>query len=355
MWLIRQLHAWAGAVLSLILIVSGLTGAFLALKPDYLRLTIPEARAVVQPTPEKLGAAAEAVERAHGHHLQRLVFAGSGLGLHQAYLMDDSYAYADADGRIIAQWTGAARPETFVYELHHYLLAGERGMKLMGAAGLAAGVLALTGLVVWAPAWRTFRLRLWPRSTARRDLLGAHRNLGLVFALPLIFFCLTGAAIVFYQTSERLLLKAFPGPEVEEFFPPADPGDIDWPRALAAAQARFPKAQIRAAVWPAGVWAPAIVKMRQPGELPSEGETEVLIDPSTSRVLGVKDARAFPPGLRLFADLWPLHTAAIGGRLYDALGVLSGLALAGLGGLGLWSFLIKPRRRRAPARADARP
>ena len=52
-------------------------------------------------------------------------------------------------------------------------------------------------------------------------------------------------------------------------------------------------------------------------------------------------------GLRLNNALYPIHVAAIGGRVMDAVTFLSGLALAALGVFGLWSFLVKPRWKKA--------
>jgi uncharacterized iron-regulated membrane protein len=345
MALLRLLHAWAGAILALLMIVEGLTGAALALKPDYLRLKYPEARAEAAVTPQALGAAADTIEKAHPGHIQRLVFASPGLGVHQAFFMHDGYGYAAQDGRMLDMWSGPARPETFLYELHHFLLLDDIGMKIVGYGALAAAVVALVGLIVWLPVWKAFRPIPWPRSGQRRELIAAHRNLGIVFVLPVMLFLITGASIIFYETSRSLLMKWAPGPVHEEFFPPADPGDIDWPKALTLAQAKFPKAQLRMIFWPEGVWAPAIVRLRQPGELPPDGETEVLIDPSTSNVLGVKDATPLGKGLRTYAAILPIHTAQVGGRGFDVLTVLTGLALAAMGGFGLWAFTIKQLRR----------
>lgn len=354
--LLRTLHAWAGAVLALLMVIEGLTGALLALKPDYLRMKFPEARAEAPLTPQALGAVADAVERAHPGHIQRLVFATPNLGIHQAFFMHDGYGYVAADGRMLDMWSGPVRPETFLYNLHHFLLLDDFGMKVVGYGALISAVIALVGLIVWLPVWKAFRPIPWPTSTKRRDVLGAHRNLGIVFLLPLMLFLITGASIIFYQTTQSLLTRWLPGPVHEEFFPPADPGDIDWPKALASAQAKFPAAQIRMVFWPEGVWAPAIVRLRQPGEFPPDGETEVLIDPSTSNVLGVKDASPLGKGLRLYAAILPTHTAQVGGRAFDALTVLTGLALAGLGGFGLWSFTIhhlRPRKAKAKATTSA--
>jgi uncharacterized iron-regulated membrane protein len=345
MALIRTLHAWAGAFLSLILVVLGVTGSLLVIKDDWIRLTLPEARAAASATPETLGRALDALEAAHPGHLHHVVFPSPQLGVHQVFFHGESYGYAAADGRLVAQWTGTGRVEAWVYELHHFLLSGETGMRVAGAVALAATLLAISGLVIWLPAWRNFGLRWWPRSGKRRDLIAAHRNLGVVFAIPVLVFCLTGGAIIFYQTTHAWLVALMPGPEAEEFFLPVDPGDIDWTRALAGAQAAFPKATLRMVIWPEGPWAPAVVRLKQPQEWETDGRTSVMIDPSTSRVIGSVDPQVLGRGQRLNDAIHPIHAARVGGRLYDAATFLSGLALATLGGLGLWSFLIKPRGR----------
>src|SRR5436190_5186454 len=162
MALLRLLHAWAGAILALLMIVEGLTGAALALKPDYLRLKYPEAREAASLTPQALGAAADAVEKAHPGHIQRLVFASPDLGVHQAFFMHDGYGYAGQDGRMLDMWSGPVRPETFLYELHHFLLLDDFGMKVVGYGALAAAVVALVGLIVWLPVGKAFRPNPWP-------------------------------------------------------------------------------------------------------------------------------------------------------------------------------------------------
>lgn len=347
MKLLRTLHAWAGAILALLLIVEGLTGALLVLKPDYLRLVFPQARAAASTSPQVIGRAVNALERVHHGHLERVTFASKDLGLHQVFFMHDTYGYAGADGRLIAEWSGNGRPETLVYNLHHFLLMGETGMTVAGYGALAACVIALVGLIVWLPVWKGWRPNPWPRSAKRRDLIAAHRNLGALFVLPVVLFCLTGGAIIFYKQTQAILTKAFPGPAAEEFFPPIDVGDIDWVRALGAAQAKFPQARLRMVFWPEGIWAPAVVRLKQPGDFSPDGETEVLIDPSTSRVIGVKDSAPLGLGVRIYNAILPTHAALIGGRGYDLLAFLTGLALAAMGGIGLWSFLAKYLRRKA--------
>jgi uncharacterized iron-regulated membrane protein len=346
MSLIRTLHAWTGALLSLLLILTGLTGALLVFKADYLRLSFPEARAAVAETPQVLGAAANAAQARHGPHIQRLEFAGPDLGVHQLTL-HGGYEYDAADGRPVAEWSGEGRPETFVYDLHHFLLLGDNGMKVVGTGGLIAAFLALTGLIVWSPTMKAWRPRLWPRSAKRRDLIAAHRNTGALFALPIMLFCLTGAGLIFFKTTQSMLAKVFPGQAEEQFLPPAYEGTTDWVKALAAAQAAEPKGRVRMVIFPREAGDAAIVRMKMPDEWTPYGNTEVLIDPRSSTAMGVRAAA--PKSMRLYNGLYPLHTGKVGGWAYKALTALSGLAMAGLGLIGLWSFVIKPRGRRREA------
>lgn len=343
---LRTIHGWAGAILSLLLLVLGLTGTLLVFEDDWLRLTVPEARAQVLPRAAELGVVAERLEAEHGD-LRTVNFAGSGVGIQRLYLNDHRYGYADESGRTLVAWHGAARPEALVFDLHHELMAGETGELVGGIAALAAVLLVLTGLVVWAPGWRASRLRIWPRSGRRGDMVSSHRNLGLITALPVLLFCLTGAGLVFHDQARALLA---PGAPPAPDGPPVGRGDIDWPVALAAAQQRFPTATLRMAGWPSAPGKPASIRLKQRGEWHPNGRTTVLIDPATSRVVQVIDAQRLQPGLRATNALYPIHAASIGGWPYRILTALSGLALAALGGIGTWSFLIKPRRRRPVSR-----
>ena len=349
---IRTVHAWAGAILSLLLVVLGLTGSLLVFENDWIALKHPEVRAGFAADPAVLGAAAERLEADHPD-MRTVDFAGPQLGGHKLYLAEEDFGIAAADGATLDRWTGPTRVEAFVFDLHHHLLADETGELVGGVAALAAVLLVLTGVVVWAPAWRATRWRVWPRSTRRADLVSSHRNLGLITAVPVLVFCLTGAGMVFHDQAKALL-----APNAPEAPPPpvVGTGDIDWPAALAAAQARFPDATLRMASWPAAPGKPASIRLRQPGEWHPNGRTTVLIDPATSRVVRILDAQRLTGGERAVNAIYPLHAGAVGGWLYEWVTVLSGLALAALGAIGTWSFLIKPRfkprgRRRAATRA----
>ncbi|OYW88722.1 MAG: hypothetical protein B7Z22_01780 [Hyphomonas sp. 32-62-5] len=174
-----------------------------------------------------------------------------------------------------------------------------------------------------------------------------HRDLGVLFALPVILLAFTGFAMV-YSGPVRAALNVITlsAPAATPERPTAGAGITDWTAALAAAQAAFPDAYPRLASPPRSEGAPASLRLRQPGEWHQNGRTYVLMDPTTNLPLATQDGHALTRADRVFNTLYPLHSAGIGGRLYDLLSFLTGLALTVLGLAGTWTFLRKPRRKR---------
>ena len=120
---------------------------------------------------------------------------------------------------------------------------------------------------------------------------------------------------------------------------------MNWPQALASAYETAPHASPRIISWPSAENAPASIRMRQRMEWHQNGRTYVYIDPSTNRAVGYNDAQELSRSDRAYNAIYPLHSAGVGGRLYDLLSALSGLALSVLGCGGLWTFCIRQHRR----------
>jgi uncharacterized iron-regulated membrane protein len=256
--LARTLHAWAGATLSLLLILIASTGALLVWKDDYLRLTIPEARQSFEPTAANLARIAEAAETAFGADaVAGARFATEHLALTELTLLDGSLAYLDIEGRVLDQWEVGGRPEDWLFDLHHRLLWGTTGLYIVGFAGLATVVLVVAGLTAVWPMRRALRLGPIPKGSSRPELLLSHRNIG-VFAAPFVVVAvLTGAGLAFPDTTYEL---AFTRLRTDmnygaDFFENLDelsgPEVAGWAPAFARAEASFPGAVIRSAVWPA--------------------------------------------------------------------------------------------------------
>lgn len=345
---LRTAHAWAGAVLCILITVLGASGALLVFKKDYLRAVFPEARAAISLAPEELGPVLNRIDAEYGPEgLQYVSVGDPKFGLHKAVFRDGGGAYLDASGETVARWEKNGRVEDWLFDLHHYLLAGNTGKLVAGAAGGAAILLCITGLIIVWPTLRMFAWRVWPKSGLRRDLLAQHRDLGVIFALPIILIVFTGFSMV-YSGPVRAMLNAvtlsepLPAPARAE----AGNGVTDWTATLVAAELAFPGAIPRLASPPRAENGPASLRLRRPGEWHQNGRTYVFMDPATNQPIGTADGHGMSRGDRAFNSLYPLHSAGIGGRLYDAFAFLTGLALTVLGVLGTWTFLRKPRRKR---------
>lgn len=345
---LRTAHGWAGAVLSALIAVLGASGALLVLKKDYLRLAIPQARESASLAPADLGPVLDQIEARFADEGLRYVALGDdSFGLHKVVFADGGAAYVDGAGEPVARWPKNGRVEDWLFDLHHYLLMGDAGKLIAGAAGIAALVLVVTGLVIVWPSLRRFAWRLWPRSGARRDLLAQHRDLGLIFAAPMLVLTFTGVAMIYsgpVKSALYAVTASAPSPAPER--PAVGQGDIDWAAALAAARTAYPGAAPRITSWPVEPGAPASLRLRQPAEWHQNGRTYLYIDPATSALIGVSDAQRLSAGDRAFNALYPLHAAGVGGRAYDAVSFLTGIVLAVLGCIGAWTFVLRLRDQR---------
>jgi uncharacterized iron-regulated membrane protein len=349
MRIVRLIHAWSGALLCLVLTVLGLSGSLLVFKADYVRATIPQARTILPTDPNSLARAITAIERTHGS--DKLVYVNLGgqeRGVHLAVLKDDTSTFADSQGRTILTWDKNGRLEDWVFDLHRHLLAGDTGELIAGLCALCAIGLCVTGFIVWLPTLRVFNLRVWPKSLARRDLIGSHRNLGAIMALPVTFLALTGATFAFPDQTKWTLAHILPSGEL------ATPPNVtvqtsrvptNWSLALSAAQQRFPDATLRLVIWPKKPTDPIAIRLRQPSEWNPNGRSLVWIDPATSQMIGSLDALALQPAQATYNVIYPLHAAKMGtgliGRFVDILTAMTGLSLALLGIIGTFSFLKK--------------
>jgi uncharacterized iron-regulated membrane protein len=348
---LRKIHAWAGLGLCLILTPLALSGASLVFKPQWIRATVPGADVAVVVTPEAGALAMARAEAAFGS-VRSVTFAGPEVGLHQVYVADGG-GYLSPAGAVVQTWGQNERVVDWLFDLHHHLLSGDAGQTVAGIAGLLAVAMVLTGLVIWAPAWRSFRGRIAP-GRGRSGWLSAHRDLGLVATPILLTILLTGAPVALNQFTPSVM-------GFERAAPPAGAfgaGEVDWRVALAAAQARFPGSELRVAIPAAEAGKPASIRLRQPGEWHANGRTIVYVDPATSRIAAVDDAMTQEPASRLYNAFWPVHASKVGGLPWKIATFLGGLSLAALSIYGAESyrrklFPVRRRRSTAPARSPA--
>jgi len=344
--LAARIHALAGIVCSLVAVLLGVTGTLLVFKDDYVRATLPEARAAADLSPDALGRVAETAETAFGaDQMRAILFASARLGVHHAFLVDGGGAYLASDGRVVARWSRNARLEDWIFDLHRHLLAGESGKLIVGVVGLATLALAITGVAAFWPARRAFRrgVRVAIGSASRGELVRAHRNLGAVVALPIALQALTGVGLAFPDGARSLIARF--APTSPRGTPPSAPSAsaIDWRRAIANAAALAPGAELRGVTWPSPE-RPAAVRLRQPTEWHPNGRTVATLDPSGGAIVSFTDATRLGGGDRLLNALYPVHAARVGRPLLDLAALGAGLGLVVLGLSGALAFARRTAR-----------
>lgn len=350
MRLLDLAHRWTGGLLGLVLAILGLSGAIL-IHRDAL-VWLPHAHDVRVADPARIAAATERALAAVPK-TQSILYASDSFGLLQLRGAKGAGAYADQAGTIVQRWDSQwARPELWLFDLHHHLFNGDSGETVIGIAGLAGMLFVISGTILWWRTRRTFHFRLWPKRLSRPMILWQHRDLGIVMAPLLLLSSVTGAMMVFKPFAAIVLapfgspnaaLAASRPPRVKSGPLAARP---DWRAMLTAAQARFPDAQIRAVSLPRKPGEPIMMRMKRAAEWLPNGRTQLAFDAGDGRLLAAVDALALPRAAQVYNGAYPLHAAKVGGLAYRLVMTASGLAMAMLGSLAVWSFWFRRPRRR---------
>ena len=335
-------------MLALLILLISLTGSALVWKKEYLWLTEPVSRSVVEITPELATTVASAAEAQFGNEVLLLAFGYENLGLHKVYLPGSNYALLDNTGALVDQWHLNDRPEEWLYDLHHRLLLGNTGLTIAGVGALAMVLLVFAGLAVWWPARGQFNWRLWVAGWGRSNLLATHRNIGIVTALPACVLLITGAMLSFPTQTEELLLQDYQRSEAysdlytEELDELSGPEYGDWLSAFSRAQASFPGGTIRS-VQPPAISSYRLIGMQQAGDWNQNGLSRVYIDADR----GYMDMRLNAARLSTVAQVYnlnyPLHTAKADRLWYRLVVFMFGVGMCLLSFLGLVSFVKKLR------------
>jgi uncharacterized iron-regulated membrane protein len=347
------LHRWTGGLLGLLLGMLGLTGAILVHKDAWVLL--PHARdAQVQ----DLAVVAAAVERllAGSPTPNSITFASRDFGLHRVRFTGEAGAYADQTGAIVARWDDKwERPELWLFDLHHYLWAGETGALVAGWVALIGLGFVATGLILWWTRRRTFEFRLWPARMDRPRIIRQHRDFGVVVAPLLTLSLLTGAMLTLRPVANLLLTPWGSSAELRGSLaaPQAKGGvpaqQLKWTQILGEARQRFPDAEFRVLSLPQKPGALISIRMRQAAEWLPNGRSTLWFDASDGRLVEARDALSLPRGAQMFNAVYPLHAAKVGGLPYRIVMTASGLALCLLGTLSVWTFWFR-RPRARPSR-----
>jgi uncharacterized iron-regulated membrane protein len=263
------------------------------------------------------------------------------------------------------------------FNIHAHLMAGDRGEIVAGIIGLIAGLMAISGLILWWPTRKTFSWkRLWPKDLSRRSLLSWHRDAGIaVLSLLFLLFMLSGSAMVFYTSVQKGLNALFGNPVPQIVLPSGTAVDVESllsplsTGASAQTAERTPRFSTAALILPDAdtlarvqqalhgarltfYYADALpqgfhrFRLKRDCELHPNGLSFVYTDADNGDIVHVKDACAMPTGERITNMIYPLHAAKTGGEPYRVLALLTALVLAGLSLTGVVTYVQQLRRQR---------
>jgi uncharacterized iron-regulated membrane protein len=281
---------------------------------------------------------------------QSILYASQSFGLHRLSFAGGGGAYADQSGAMVTRWASQwERPELWLFDLHHHLLAGDTGETIIGIVSLCGLFFVISGVFLWWRTRATFSPRLLPRRMTVSAVRRHHRDLGIIAAPFLLVSLFTGATFVFRPVANLILGPGGAGAVTAALKPPELPQrrlnpQLDWRVLVQSAQARFPKAELRSLSIPRGKSNAIAVRLRQPSEWLPNGRTMAWFAPDTGHIVAARDARSLSPQVQAFNKFYPLHAAKVGGLTYRLLMTATGLALFLLGLLATWSFWFSRRR-----------
>ncbi|QFR48613.1 PepSY domain-containing protein [Sulfurimonas lithotrophica] len=211
-----------------------------------------------------------------------------------------------------------------MHGLHSYLLMGSLGRNIIGIAGILWLVITITGLYLWWPKNRKFKMALSIKKDANpiRFNFDLHRVSG-VYSLIIVFVVtFTGVYIVYPQYFK---------PVVNVFSPIEDSSKsitskvllndspISVEKALLSANKIFPDAKLMAIGLPIEKQDTYRIYKRQEGEVrKSKGKSVVWIDQYNGEIIKVKSPKSMSAGETFINWQFPLHTGeafGMAGRL----------------------------------------
>jgi uncharacterized iron-regulated membrane protein len=363
-----QVHLWVGIILSLYMIVIGLTGSILVFRVELERLiglkpwhnlsavepladlpavvanitgAYPRARiiSVLAPTPND--------------PVFLTVIQGGGINRGQFSVAADPHT-----GKILGVVPRRETWLSFLLRLHVNLLFGRMGRQANGVAAAFLMLLNLTGMVIWWPGIRSWAraLKVDFRRNWRRVNFDLHSAIGFwtlaivsVWAISAIYFAWSPGIFTFVNRISPILTAKPPVVSVQpQSGPPAD-------LAAMIAQARFldPGTTLKGVAFPFNRRAPLLVFMSRGNRIGYEYADTLYFDPYDGRHL-----TTWHYGVNQSLGDWfiwsqiPLHFGTYWGVAVKILWAILGLAIPVLtvtGMLMYWNRWLRTRWRRLTA------
>ncbi|MGB3070718.1 MAG: PepSY-associated TM helix domain-containing protein [Ottowia sp.] len=364
LWL--RLHRWLALSLGWVLILAGLTGASLIVAKPLDRWANAELF-IASGTTKAAGAPpslAQIAERLHDEF-------GKQASLSFRFpRSSDETLWVTLRGR----WHGTVylHPQTgqeqgrrgeaqgafnFLFKLHSSLLLDSTGKALLAWVAMAYLVLLITGVMLWWPKrWPPQWHIEWRKSTLRA-LFDLHRIGGVVLSLFIAVSVATGAYMAWRPLAAYITMVSGDKPVKPPQLPKDSLSSAGAPTPdtmLQTARAFFPGAQPTFMQLSAKPDRPVRIRFLADKDPHPNGISSVWIDPRDGKVLAVQPWHQLDTGSRAVVVIFPLHTGELGGPLLEAVMLVSGLALGGLGMTGVWLWWLRRRAKTQAHRMQTR-
>lgn len=316
---LRWIHATCGLFAAVYLLMAAFTGSLLLFRREIVALAVPDLAPLPADTVTQAQRLAATLEPGAYTAIR---FPDETLRVFTVHHPDHTTSlYDPATLAPVDDTFGLNRAMDWLFELHHYLLAGETGRIASGGFGLAMAGLVLLGLYLWWPWRRGWRLsNAHAKRPTRASHLAAHTTLGILMAPVLLVASVTGSAIVFSDQAKAILIGA-----LGEKDPAVEPAPGTGTLASLAGR-QFPDAAPRLLSAPKEEGGPVTLRFRQPEEAHPNGRTMMSWDPATARVTDASSEPESGAGNRAFNILYPIHIGTIGGLPLRVVYMLSAVA-----------------------------
>lgn len=253
-------------------------------------------------------------------------------------------------GRVIGERSADHHLVGWIYEFHASLLMGLAGNVLLSVVAIAALVLLVSGLWLWAPRtagqWRQ-ALRVARTHSRDRLYFDLHRVSGAYASALLLLSAFTGIYMALPPLMEGAVSLVSPVTPWSVPTAMGGPPRLSLQAAVERAQQVFPDAR------------PKVLAMDRPGlyEInlfhPQDrlwrkaGQRTVFIDAATGEVLRADAPQRGSGGDRFVRWMFPLHNGEAFGEISRAVVCFSGLVplLLAIAGTALWARRLRNRRR----------
>ncbi len=372
-----QIHLWAGLILSLHVVVIGLSGSALVFRKELERRFEPRVHRVEpasqyapwNPVVESIRSnnpgfkVDDVVLPAKPDEPAYVILAPVQKELDRSQMR--TYYFNPYTGEVLGKESSLQGPLGWIANLHYFLFAGDPGLIVNGVMAFGFLILCLTGIVLWWPGIKrwTSAIILKSRSTWRRLNWDLHSVAGFWCSAGLAVIAFTGVYFAFPVPIGVVTILATggnPKQAVALLATPQAPKTSDTHTLPVDDVLRIakgvllpdnPPAFLGFPEGPDGVY--TVVAYRRDAAPYSQGTT-LSIDPHSGVILKKVSSNQYPLGMRITQYFYALHFGSFGGNgafgvLVKVLWVILGIVSASLGITGVlmyWNRYLCKRFRR---------